>query len=131
MRHRQVHAPGQPASGLPYSPAVIAGNFVFVSGHVGWDPTTQETAPTIEAQTEQCLENLKGILSAAGTSFRHVVKATVFLRNIEDFDAMNKVYRRHFSENPPARSTVGAALARPDLLIEIEMVALLPDENAQ
>ena len=111
------------------SPAIIAGNFVFTSGHVGWVPETHEAPAGIEAQTAQALENLKSVLQAAGTSLEHVVKVNIFLTNIaDDFAAMNQVFRRYFPKNPPARTTVGvAALARPDLLVEIEMVALLPD----
>jgi 2-iminobutanoate/2-iminopropanoate deaminase len=115
--------------GALISPAIVAGNLVFVSGHVGWVPETREAPAGIEAQTAQALENLKAVLEAAGTLLEHVVKVNIFLTSIaDDFAAMNQVFRRYFPKNPPARTTVGvAALARPDLLIEIEMVALLPD----
>ena len=112
------------------APAVIAGNFVFVSGNVGWEPETREAKVGIEAQTEQAFENLKSILKAAGTDFEHVVKVNIYLTNIDDFAAMNQVFRRYFPHNPPARTTVGTVLARSDLLVEIEMVALLPDASA-
>ena len=131
MRPRPVHVPGKPKCGYPYSPAVVAGNLVFVSGHAGEDPATHKTQPTIEAQTEQCLENIKLLLEVAGTSFRDVVKVAVFLQNIEDFEAMNGVYRRYFSDNPPARTTVGASLAGAGLLVEIDMIALLPGAGTQ
>ncbi len=132
MQPRPVNLPGTAgATELPISLAIVAGNFVFTAGHVGWLPETREAPAGIEAQTAQTLENLKAVLEAAGTSLDRVVKVTVFLTNMEYFAAMNQVYRRYFSNNPPARTTVGvAALARRDLLIEIEMVALLPDGDA-
>jgi len=114
------------ASGSLLSPAIIADRFVFTSGHVGWERENRQAPAGIEAQTAQTLENLKALLQAADTSLDHVVKVNVYLANIDDFDAMNQVYQRYFPNNPPARTTVGvAALARSDLLIEIEMVALL------
>jgi 2-iminobutanoate/2-iminopropanoate deaminase len=107
--------------------AMIVGNLVFTSGLVGWDLETRETSPSIESQTTQTLENLKAVLEAAGTSLEYVVKTYVYLADIQDFDAMNQVYRRYFPTNPPARTTVGVKLAREDLLVEMEMVALLPE----
>ena len=113
---------------LPYSSAVMAsGNFVWTSGHVGYDLETGEAPEDIEAQTELSLENLKRVLEAAGTSFENVVKVNVYLKHVTDAPAMNAVYRRYFPDNKPARATVGAPLLRDDLLVEIEMVALLPD----
>ena len=119
-------------TGTFISPAIVGGNFVITSGHVGWDPETREAAATIEAQTAQTIENLKAVLEASGSSLSDVVKVNVYLVNIEDFESMNQVYRRYFRENAPARTTVGvAALARSDLLIEIDMVALLPEAGAK
>lgn len=117
--------------GTLISPAIVAGNLVFTSGHVGWVPETREAPAGIEAQTAQALENLKSVLQAADTFLEHVIKVNIYLTNIaEDFAPMNQVFRRYFADNPPARTTVGvAALARPDLLIEIEVVALLPDTD--
>lgn len=112
---------------LPLSMAMIADNLVFTSGLVGWDLETRVASPTIEAQTTQTLDNLRTVLEAAGTSLEYVVKTKVYLANIQDFEAMNQVYRRYFPTNPPARTTVGVKLAREDLLVEMEMVALLPD----
>jgi 2-iminobutanoate/2-iminopropanoate deaminase len=118
-------------TGTFISPAMMGGNLVFTSGHVGWDPETREAPPTIEAQTAQTIENLKAVLEASGSSLTDVVKVNVYLVNIDDFDAMNQVYRRYFGDNAPARTTVGvAALARSDLLIEIDMVGLLPEAGA-
>ena len=117
---------------MPVSSATIAGNLVFTSGHVGWPLGTHEASPGIEAQTVQALENLKAVLHAAGTSLAHVAKVNIYLRNIEDFAAMNGVYNRYFASSAPARTTLGIAdLADPGLLIEIEMIAVLPDSAAQ
>ena len=117
------------ATTLPLSLAMIAGNLVFTSGLVGWDLETRVTSPSIEVQTTQTLENLKAVLEAAGTSLEYVVKTNVYLANIQDFDAMNQVYRRYFPAHPPARTTIGVKLAREDLLVEMEMVATLPDRE--
>ena len=83
----------------------------------------------IEAQTERCLENIKQVLAAAGSSLDDVVKVTIFLRREEDFATMNRVYQRYFVTNRPARSTVVAGLALPDMLIEIDCIAYSPDEG--
>jgi 2-iminobutanoate/2-iminopropanoate deaminase len=110
--------------GALIAPAVVAGNIVFTSGNVGWDPETREAPAGITAQTEQVFENLQVVLEAAGSSLAQVIKVNIYLTDIGDFDAMNQVFRRYFPQNPPARTTVGvAALARADLLIEVEMVA--------
>ena len=128
MKRRAINMPRrQGAADLPFSSAIVAsGNFVFTSGHVGFDPETGIAPAGIEAQTVQSMENLKAVLESAGTSLENVVKVNVYLADVNDFQAMNEVYRRYFPEDRPARSTVGAPLVRPDLLIEIEMVALLP-----
>ena len=114
------------ASDVPYSSAVIAsGDFVFTSGYVGFDPATGNPPAGIEAQTEQALENLKVVLESSGSSLDQAVKVNIYLANVEDYDGMNKVYRRYFPTHRPARATVGTQLVRPDLLIEIEIIALL------
>lgn len=129
MQRRVVNLEDTPRTAdLPYSSAVVAsGEFVFLSGHVGFDPKTGTPPAGIQAQTQQSLENLKKVLEAAGTSLDHVVKVNVYLADVTHFEEMNEVYRRYFPENRPARATVGAQLMRPDLLVEIEMVALLPN----
>jgi 2-iminobutanoate/2-iminopropanoate deaminase len=110
----------------PYSQAVKANGFVFVSGQVALDPRTGEFAGTeVRTQTERVMENLKAILEAAGVSFTHVVKTTVFLKDMNDFTAMNEVYARYFTAAPPARSTVQAARLPKDGLVEIDVVAYL------
>jgi 2-iminobutanoate/2-iminopropanoate deaminase len=114
-----------PAAIGPYSQAVIAGGFVFVSGQIPIDPATGEFVPGgVAEQTEQVMRNLASILSAAGSSISDVVKTTVFLADMGDFAAMNEVYGRYFPEDPPARATVQAARLPRDARVEIEVVAV-------
>ncbi len=110
----------------PYSQAIKCNGFLFVSGQVALDPQTGEfVGADVRQQTERVLENLKGILEAAGASFHQVVKTTVFLKDMNDFAAMNEVYARYFGAAPPARSTVQAARLPKDALVEIELIASL------
>jgi len=110
----------------PYSQAVKANGFVFVSGQIALDPKTGEFAGTdVKQQTERVMENLKAILEASGAPLNHVVKTTVYLKSMDDFAAMNEVYARYFSLAPPARSTVQAARLPKDALVEIDVVAAL------
>lgn len=109
----------------PYSVAIQTDGMVFCSGQVGLDPTTNEIAPGgVEAETRQVLTNLKNVLEAAGSDLAHVVKTTVFLRDMSDFAAMNAVYAEFFTENPPARSTVAVAGLPRGVAVEIEAIAL-------
>jgi 2-iminobutanoate/2-iminopropanoate deaminase len=109
----------------PYSQAVRANGFVFVSGQIALDPSTQKLVPgEIMVQTERVLENLKAILSAAGSSLEKVVRTTVFLSDMNEFVAMNEVYARYFREQFPARSTVQAARLPRDVRVEIDVIAL-------
>jgi 2-iminobutanoate/2-iminopropanoate deaminase len=109
----------------PYSQAIRANGFVFVSGQVAIDPATHQfVAGDVAAQTDRAIKNLAGILKAAGSSLQKVVRATVFLKNIDDFAAMNEVYGKHFSSAPPARSTVEVARLPKDALVEIDVIAL-------
>lgn len=109
----------------PYSQAIRANGFVFVSGQVSIDPVTNTlVSGDVGAQTERVLQNLSGILKAAGTSLQKVVRTTVFLKNMNDFAAMNEVYGKHFSSQPPARSTVEVARLPKDVLVEIDVIAL-------
>jgi 2-iminobutanoate/2-iminopropanoate deaminase len=110
----------------PYSQAVRVNGFLFVSGQVALDPKTGEmSAGDVREQTERALENVKGIVEAAGSKMPHVVKTTVFLKNMSDFTAMNEVYARYFTAAPPARSTVEVARLPKDALVEIEVVAAI------
>ena len=109
----------------PYSQAIRANGLVFVSGQVAFDPVTNTLVTgDIAFQTDRVLKNLSGILKAAGTSLERVVKSTVFLKNMNDFAAMNEVYGRFFSAEPPARSTVEVARLPKDVLVEIDVIAL-------
>ena len=110
----------------PYSQAVRANGFVFLSGQIALDPQTQQIVEgNASMQTERVLENLKAIVEAAGSSMRHVVKTTVFLADFGDYAAMNEVYSRYFSQNPPARSTVESSRLPRNVLVEIDLIALL------
>lgn len=109
----------------PYSQAVKANGFVFLSGQVALDPTTQQVVSgDITAQTERVLKNLSGILNAAGSSLEKVVRCTVFLKNMGEFTAMNEVYGKYFTSAWPARSTVEVARLPKDVLVEIDVIAL-------
>jgi 2-iminobutanoate/2-iminopropanoate deaminase len=109
----------------PYSQAIKIGNFVFTSGQIPIDPKTGAFVEGgIAEQTEQVLRNLAEVLRAAGTGLEAVVKTTVFLADMDDFAAMNEVYGRYFSNEPPARSTVQAARLPRDARVEIEVIAV-------
>ncbi len=115
-----------PRSIGPFSQAVRAGGFVFVSGQVALDPATMKVIDgDITAQTEQTLKNVTAILAAAGLTLANVVRAGVYLRNMNDFAAMNAVYARHFPSEPPARTTIEVARLPLDVLVEIDVVALM------
>jgi len=109
----------------PYSQAIKANGFVFVSGQIPLDPVTNTlVSGDIAFQTERVLKNLSGILQAAGTGLEKVVRTTVFLKSMGDFAAMNEVYGRHFHSQPPARSTVEVARLPKDVSVEIDVIAL-------
>jgi len=110
----------------PYSQAVRANGFLFISGQVALDPKTGEmTEADIRKQTERVLENVRGIVEAAGSKMTHVVKTTVFLKDMNDFGTMNEVYSGYFTTTPPARSTVQVSRLPKDALVEIEVIAIL------
>jgi 2-iminobutanoate/2-iminopropanoate deaminase len=110
----------------PYSQAIKANGFLFASGQVAIDPKTNEfIGGDIKQQTERVLENVKGVLEASGSNLHHVVKTTVFLKDMNDFAAMNEVYGRYFTSAPPARSTVAAAGLPKNALLEIEVIAVI------
>ena len=109
----------------PYSQAIRANGFIFTSGQITIDPATQQLiAGDVAAQTERVLKNISAILTAAGSRMEKVVRTTVFLKSMNDFAAMNEVYGRYFTSNPPARSTVEVARLPKDVLVEIDVVAL-------
>jgi 2-iminobutanoate/2-iminopropanoate deaminase len=110
----------------PYVQGVKARGFLFTAGQIGLDPATGNLVEGgIEAQTRRVLENLKAVVEAAGSSFTHAVKATVYLTDLNHFQAMNRIYAAYFEGQSPARSTVGVAQLPLGALVEIELVALL------
>jgi 2-iminobutanoate/2-iminopropanoate deaminase len=114
-----------PFQGAPYSQAIRAGDFVFVSGQVALKPGEKElSGGSIEEQTEQVFANLRAILEEAGTGLDRLVKTTVFLQNFDDFQGMNSVYAQHVGDRPPARATVEVSKLPSGALVEIEAVAL-------
>jgi 2-iminobutanoate/2-iminopropanoate deaminase len=122
----RTEAAPAPFQGAPYSQAIKAGDFVFVSGQIALQPGHDGLrGGTIEEQTEQVFANLRAILEEAGSGLDRLVKTTVFLQNFDDFQAMNGVYAKHVGENPPARSTVEVSKLPSDALVEIEAVAHL------
>jgi 2-iminobutanoate/2-iminopropanoate deaminase len=109
----------------PYSQAIKANGFLFISGQTAFEPSTGKPIEGDTAkQTERIFENLKAILDAAGSSLDRVVKVGVFLQDMDDFSAMNEVYARYFSVDPPARSTVEVSRLPRDFLVEIDLIAL-------
>jgi 2-iminobutanoate/2-iminopropanoate deaminase len=120
-----ISTKGAPQAIGPYSQAIRANGFVFVSGQVAIDPATQQVvAGDAAAQTDRVFKNLTAILKAAGTSLEKIVRSTVFLKNMGDFAAMNEVYGRYIPSSPPARSTVEVARLPKDVLVEIDVIAL-------
>ena len=111
----------------PYSPGMIVGNLVFVSGQAGRNPATGALAPDVEAQTAQALKNVQTIVEAAGSGLQHVVRCGVFLVDMKEFPKMNEVYSRTFGTHRPARTTVEVSgLPGDGLRVEIDAVALVP-----
>ena len=115
---------------FPYSPAIRAGDYIFVSGQVGHIDAQGKEIKEIEAQVRQCLDNMKRVLTAASSSLDDVVKVTVFLRQEKDFAKMNEVYESYFSKDPPARSTVIAGLPLAGMLVEMECIAYSPQNKS-
>ena len=117
-----------PKTVRPFSQAVKAGGFIFVSGQIGLDPKTGKVAEgDISIQTRQALENIEAVLKNAGAGLEHVVKITVYLQNMDDYAAMNKAYSEVFGETRPARATVAVRELVMGVLIEIEAIALDPE----
>ncbi|BAJ51220.1 translation initiation inhibitor [Candidatus Caldarchaeum subterraneum] len=126
MRKEIIFTEKAPKPIGPYSQAVRVGDFLFLSGMVAINPATGKVEETdIRSQTRRVMENAKAILEAAGLSFEHVVKATVYLANPDDFAAMNEVYSQYFPQNPPARTTVAVHFPRKEFLVEIDFIAYM------
>lgn len=108
----------------PYSQAILANGFLFVSGQLGVSPGGEFTGSNVEAQAEQSMQNIKNILAEAGLGFENVVKTTIFLADMNDFAKVNEIYAKYFSEPFPARSTVAIKTLPKNALVEIEVVAV-------
>ncbi len=121
---RTEEAPA-PFQGAPYNQAIVAGDLVFVAGQLGLRPGDTAVEGDVAAQTERALTTLGAILDAAGSSLENLVKTTVFLQRLDDFQAMNEVYAKHVGDRPPARSTFEVAKLPSGALVEIEAIAHL------
>lgn len=122
---RRIQTDAAPAAIGPYSQAQVVGNLVFTAGQIPLDPASgQLVGADVTEQTERVMQNLSAVLQAAGASLGSVVKTTVFLRDMNDFSAMNQVYGRHFGDHKPARSAVQAARLPKDVAVEIEAIAV-------
>lgn len=125
MKHQVIHTDNAPKAIGPYSQAVKAGNMLFVSGQVPFVPETMEIVEgDVKAQTAQSLKNVQAILAEAGLDFSHVVKSTVFIKDMNEFAQINEVYAEFFGENKPARACVEVARLPKDVKVEIELIAV-------
>ncbi len=116
----------QPRPSFPYSPGAKGGGYVFTAGQVAWDGRGEVTGlGDVRAQTAQTLNNVKSVLAEGGAGLGDVLKCTVYLKDIADFQAMNEVFASFFPADPPARTTVQALLAEPEMLVEIEAIAFV------
>jgi 2-iminobutanoate/2-iminopropanoate deaminase len=122
-----VQTPHAPAAIGPYSQAVGFHGLFFVSGQIAMDPATGElVSGGVEAQTKQVMENLKAVLAGAGLDLAHVLKTTIYLKNMADFQVVNAIYGGYFDENPPARATIEVSRLPKDALVEVDAIAAAP-----
>ncbi len=126
MSSLQMIQPANQSVMGPYSPAIVSGNLVFLSGQIPRDAAGQMVGATIEAATEQALANLKAVLAAAGCTPADVAKTSIFMQDLADFEGMNKTYAAFFGAHRPARSTVQVAKLPGDARVEIECIAVKP-----
>nr|BBH94481.1 reactive intermediate/imine deaminase [Thermogemmatispora argillosa] len=132
MERTKISTASAPAAIGPYSQAIRCGQFIYTSGQIALDPASGElVGDDVAAQTHRVLQNLQAVLEAAGSSLSRVVKTTVFLTRMSDFQAMNAVYATYFGEPAPARSTVAVAELPRQALVEIECVALAEDQAGE
>ena len=124
MTKEVINTNNAPEAICPYSQGVIVGDFVYTSGQIPLNPVTGELVTDIKLATKQSMENIKAILEEAGTSLNNVVKTSIFLKDLNDFEAVNEVYGTYFIENKPARSCVQVAKLPKDAVIEIEAIAV-------
>lgn len=123
MMTKEIHTTNAPAAIGPYSQAIQAGDFLYVSGQIGVNPESGEVAEGIEAQTKQVLENLKAILTEANSSFSEVVKFTIYLKSMDDFATVNEIYGSYLEKPYPARATVEVSRLPKDVIVEMDVVA--------
>ena len=123
MKREVINTKNAPGAIGPYSQGIIVGDFVYTSGQIPINPATGVMETDIKLATKQSMENIKAILEEAGTSLENVVKTSIFLKDLNDFAAVNEVYGTYFTENPPARSCVQVAKLPKDAVIEIEAIA--------
>lgn len=128
LKKEIISTPNAPAAIGPYSQATKIGNMIFTSGQIPLVPSTGHVvAGDVQAQTKQSLENLKAVLESQGSSLDNVLKSTVFIKDMNDFPKINEVYGQYFSANQPARSCVEVARLPKDVLVEIEVIAYIPE----
>ena len=125
MERKVIHTKKSPEAIGPYNQGIVAGGFLFTSGQLPINPETGEVQISIEDQTKQVLENLKAIIEESGCTMKDVVKCTVYITQMDDFDVVNKIYATYFPENPPARATVEISALAKGALVEIDAIAEL------
>ena len=124
---RAIRPERAPNTGLPFSPGILVGDTLYLSGHLGRDPVTSElVAGGVEAETRQALANLGEVLKAAGMGFEHVTTVTAYITSFDDFAKFNQVYREYFPNDPPARATVQVAALNAGARVELQMIAVKP-----
>jgi len=119
---KEIYSENAPAAIGPYSQAIQAGDFIYVSGQIGMDPQSGEVVEGLENQTKQVLENLKAILTEAGTDFSQVVKFTIYLKSMDTFTTVNEIYGSYLEKPYPARATVEVSRLPKDVLVEMDVV---------
>jgi len=122
-----VSTPDAPAAIGPYSQAVAVGNLLFMSGQIALDPTTGEMVDGgTKAQAERVMKNLEAVLAAMGLTFEHLIRTTIYLKDMDDFAVVNEVYGQYFDDNPPARATVEVSRLPRNARVEIDGIAVIP-----
>jgi len=125
MDKKIINTTNAPGAIGPYNQGIVTGNLLFTSGQLPMHPETCEVPEGIDAQTVQVMENLKAIIEAAGVGLENVVKTNVYIQNMDDFAAVNKIYASYFTENPPARACVEVSKMAKNSLVEIDAIAVL------
>jgi len=128
MEKKIINTDKSPRAIGPYNQGIVAGGFLFTSGQLPINPDTGEVLVSIEGQTKQVLDNLKAIVEEAGSRMENVVKCTVYLQNMDDFNVMNDIYATYFPSNPPARATVEVSKMAKNALVEIDAIVALDED---